>query len=243
VTGDPRVRQKGPRPFQLPVPLVTWLLPFVLLASAIRLEMSSVGLYLRGFRMYSVAEFTGLTLAQLTEAATRLVLYFNTLAQTPQMVVTHVSGSTFDLYHDYELIHLADVKVLFAINSMVQSVSLLLVVTLILAGLAFGRKADVRTALRRGSVLTLLLLGFTALAFVLDFQRMFVLFHLAAFDNSFWLLDPLTDYLVMLFPLGFWQDMFLLAGAGTGLMALGVLALTMRKARPPHGPAPHVTAL
>lgn len=223
--------------------LVTWLLPFALLSSAVRLEMSSLGLYLRGFRVYSVAEITGLSSPQLTEAATRLVRYFNTLAQTPQLVVTHASGSTFDLYHDYELIHLADVKVLFDINSMVQSVSLLLVVTLILAGFAFGRSADVRTALRRGSTLTLLLLGFTALAFLMDFQQMFVLFHLAAFDNSFWLLDPLTDYLVMLFPLGFWQDMFLLAGAGTGLAAMGILALTMRRARPARGTAPHGKAL
>jgi integral membrane protein (TIGR01906 family) len=232
VTADPVVRRKSPQPFRLPLFLVTSLLPIALLASAVRLEMCSLGLYLRGFRVYSVADITGLSSPQLTEAATRLVLYFNTLAQTPQMVVTHASGSTFDLYHDYELIHLADVKVLFAINSTVQAVSLLIVVTLILAGFAFGRNADVYTALRRGSTLTLLLLGFTALAFVMDFQQMFVLFHLAAFDNSFWLLNPLTDHLVMLFPLGFWQDMFLFAGAGTGLTAIGILALTGRRVQP-----------
>jgi len=224
-----RQAQRSSAPFLRPLtPLLSALLPFVLLTSAIRLEMSSLALYLRGFRVYSVAETTGLTSAQLAEAATRLVRYFNTLAETPQMIVSHVSGPAFDLYHDYELIHLADVKVLFAANSMIQAVSLLLVVTIVLAGCAFGRRADVYRALRQGAILTLLLLALTALAFVIDFQRMFVLFHLVAFDNSFWLLDPLTDYLIMLFPLGFWQDMFLLAGASTGLTAIGILTLATR---------------
>jgi len=66
------------------------------------------------------------------------------------------------------------------------------------------------------------------MAFVVDFSRMFTVFHLVAFDNPFWLLDPLTDYLVMLFPYGFWQDMFLIAGASTGLAAGVLYVLTTR---------------
>jgi len=200
--------------------------PVLLLTSAIRIEMNSLGLYLRGFRVYDVPEATGLDAAQLEQAARGLIRYFNSLAETPQMVVSKAAGAPFDLFHDYELIHLADVKVLFAANSVLQAVSLLLVVTLVLAGLSFGRRGETLRGLRLGAVVTLVLLAATAFLFLTDFSRMFVLFHMVAFDNSFWLLDPLKDYLVMLFPFGFWQDMFLMAGASTGLSAVALYVLS-----------------
>ena len=136
------------------------------------------------------------------------------------MLVTNAAGVQFELYHDYELIHLADVRLLFAANSLAQSACLVLVTVLVAAGLSWGRRGDTLIGLRRGALLTLVLLAASAMAFIADFGRMFTVFHLVAFDNPFWLLDPRTDYLVMLFPFGFWQDMFLFAGAGTGVAAL-----------------------
>ena len=41
---------------------------------------------------------------------------------------------------------------------------------------------------------------------IADFEAFFTRFHLLSFANDFWLLDPATDYLIMLFPGGFWQD-------------------------------------
>lgn len=219
---------------RLIAPVLTISLPFLLLSSAIRIEMNSLGLYIRGFRVYAVAQVTGLAENQLEQAAVRLIHYFNSLADSPQMLVSRVSGEPFSLFHDYELIHLADVKLLFAANSVVQAVSLLLVVFLVFAGLSLGRSEEVRKGLRLGSVATLVLLAATAFAFVTDFGRMFTLFHLAVFDNSFWLLDPRTDYLVMLFPFGFWQDMFLIAGASTGLSAAGLHVLATLPTRRAH---------
>jgi len=220
-------------------PLLACAVPFLLLSSAIRIEMNSLGLYARGFQIYGVGGTTGLNEHQLMQAAARLIHFFNSLTDSPQMAISPWNGAPIDLYHDYELVHLADVKVLFAANSVVQSWSLVLVAVLVIAGLSFGRRADVDIGLRRGALTTLSLLAVAALSFVLDFQRMFVLFHVVAFDNSFWQLNPLTDYLIMLFPLEFWQDMFLLAGAGTGLTAAAVYALITLSARLPrrHGGA------
>ncbi len=41
---------------------------------------------------------------------------------------------------------------------------------------------------------------------LLNFDRLFLQFHLLSFANDFWLLDPTKDYLIMLFPEGFWFD-------------------------------------
>ena len=209
-------------------PLLACSVPFLLLSSAIRVEMNSIGLYARGFRVYGVSHVTGLSMDYLEQAASRLIHYFNSLVASPQMAVSRADGTPFELFHDYELIHLADVKVLFAANSVVQACSLLLVVAIVLAGLSLERRTDVLIGLQRGAIATLVLLAASAMAFVVDFSQMFVVFHLVAFDNPFWLLDPLTDYLVMLFPFGFWQDMFLIAGASTGLAAGGLYVFTTR---------------
>lgn len=193
--------------------------------------MNSIGLYERGFRVYSVTDTTGLSQEQLHSSAATLIRYFNSFDESPQMTVIDISGRQFDLYHDYELIHLEDVKGLFALNSVLQSGTLLLIVLMALAGVAFGYRLEVCRGLRNGAITTLALLAVTSLAFVADFDWMFVAFHLVAFDNPFWQLNPLTDYLVMLFPFGFWQDMFILAGAGTGLMAGVICAVTIHCSR------------
>jgi integral membrane protein (TIGR01906 family) len=39
---------------------------------------------------------------------------------------------------------------------------------------------------------------------LLDFDALWTRFHQIAFRNDLWLLDPRTDYLIMLFPEPFW---------------------------------------
>lgn len=216
------------------MPLLVCLVPILFLGTAIRLEMNSPGLYERGFEQYEVSTATRLDEAQLTSIAHRLTGYFNSTHNSPQMEVTTSDGESFPLFHDYELVHLTDVKHLFALNSCVQSLSMLFVFILLSAAFASrccSRRRDALVGLRRGATVTLLALLAAAVLFSADFNWMFVGFHLVAFDNPFWLLDPYTDYLVMLFPLGFWQDTFMLAGIVTGILSITTYASTLIWAR------------
>ena len=216
------------------IPLLVCLVPILFLSTAIRLEMNSPGLYERGFEEYGVSATTGLDKAQLASIAQRLTGYFNSTHNSPQMEVTTSDGVSFPLFHDYELVHLTDVKRLFALNSCAQSLSLLFVFVLLSAAFASrccNRRRDVLVGLRRGAAATLLALLVAAVLFAADFNWMFVGFHLVAFNNPFWLLDPYRDYLVMLFPLGFWQDTFMLAGIVTGVLSGTTYAATLIWAR------------
>ena len=215
-------------------PLLVCLLPLLFLSTAVRLEMNSPGLYEHGFKEYEISAATRLDEAQLTSIAHRLTGYFNSTHDSPQMEVTTNDGVSFPLFHDYELVHLTDVKRLFALNSCLQSLSLLFVFVLLSAAYASRCRTwrtDVLAGLRRGATATLLALLVAAILFAADFDWMFVGFHLVAFDNPFWLLDPYRDYLVMLFPLGFWQDTFMLAGIMTGLLGATTYAATLIWAR------------
>jgi len=72
---------------------------------------------------------------------------------------------------------------------------------------------------------------------LLSFQQLFTQFHFIAFTNELWRLDPTRDYLIMLFPPGFWYDTALfctlvvsLGAVVLGGVAGGYLLLTRRRA-------------
>lgn len=210
---------------------VVLLLPLLFISTSVRIEMNSPALYTRGFELYEVADTTDLDEEQLEHIVIRLIDYFNSLAATPQMQVTKTDGTVFPLYHDYELIHLDDVKGLFDVNSLLQSAIMLLVVVLAALAVFQHRLHALLLVLRNGAVLALGGLVVGAVLFAADFGGMFVEFHLLLFDNPFWQLDPRTDYLVMLFPYQFWQDMFMIAGGMTAVFSLITLGAS-RHSRP-----------
>ena len=77
----------------------------------------------------------------------------------------------------------------------------------------------------------MLALGLGAL---LGFDRLFRQFHVLSFANDFWMLDPSRDYLIMLFPGGFWFDVTLFVTLCTALGAVvlgGVGVVYLRKIR------------
>jgi integral membrane protein (TIGR01906 family) len=84
-------------------------------------------------------------------------------------------------------------------------------------------------------------IGLTA---VVAFDQLFLVFHQLSFANDFWQLNPCCDYLIIMFPNGFWYDATLfvglvsilaglvIAGAGTAyLLKTKRLALPWSKAR------------
>jgi len=214
---------------RLSIGLLTVLVPMVLLGTVIRIEMNSADLYCRGFEMYSVSNVTGIDDDSLDSIPPHLIRYFNGLETSAQMEVQTLDGTKLTLFHDYELVHLDDVRKLFSLNSLFQSLGLAAILLMLARAASSCRDEDKQGALaglRLGSTLALFGLIAIGVLFATQFNRMFVGFHMLAFTNEFWLLDPRTDYLVMLFPTGFWEDVFFMAGVLTGLLALAIVVAT-----------------
>jgi len=141
--------------------------------------------------------------------------------------ITLADGSP--LYNARELSHMLDVKILVQ-----QAFTVGWVLTGVLLGVGVWawrarRLASYGSALSRGGIWTLGLVGAILLAVVLSFNALFTLFHRLFFTGDTWLF-LYSDSLIRLFPMRFWQDAFIAMGLFTVLGAL-LLALFARKLR------------
>ena len=199
-------------------------LPLLLLSASIGGVANSPALYRYGFDKYEVSRTTGLSDAELDGAARGLINYFNSSEEYINVTVVK-DGQTFSLFNEQEAIHLKDVKGLFRLDYWVFLGTLLYSLAYAVFFLWLGGRRRVALGLIWGSGLTIGLMLLLGLSAMLNFDQLFLQFHLLSFTNEFWQLDPSRDYLIMLFPGGFWYDatLFITSATGVGAVILGGL--------------------
>ena len=214
-------------------------LPILLLTVSIGWAANSHWLYKYGFEKYDVSQTTGLAEMELEKASTGLISYFNS-GETNISLTVIKDGEPFELFNQREVIHLRDVKGLIRLDYWVLLGTL--IYTLGYAGvILFWRRRDWRRlgwGVVSGGGITLALMLALGLGTLLNFDQLFYQFHLFSFSNEFWQLDPTRDYLIMLFPQGFWYDATLFCALATVSLAIilggvagGYLLLTRRRAK------------
>jgi integral membrane protein (TIGR01906 family) len=214
-------------------------LPVLLLTASVSGAMNCRWLYQYGFNKYDISRVTGIESPELKKAANGLIHYFNSGEEYINLTVIK-DGKPFVLFNEREAAHLKDVKGLFRL------VYKLLLGTLIYAllyvGVTWARRQDRRRLAKGlvfGSGLTLLLMLALGLLIAFDFDQFFLQFHLLSFANDFWMLNPATDYLIMLFPQGFWfaATLFCALATAAGAIILGGLGWwRLKKDRPLQSP-------
>lgn len=215
-------------------------LPVLLLTASIGVAVNSIWLYEYGFEKYSVGQTTGLAEVELEKAARGLIGYFNSDEEYISLSVIK-DGQPFELFNQREVIHLKDVKGLIWLDYWVLLGLLVYALGYALGYTGVGLFWRKRRYWRRlawgvvgGGGVTLALMLALGLGALLGFDQLFLQFHLISFANPFWLLDPATDYLIMLFPQGFWYDTTLFCALATAFGAVvlsGVAGVYLRRAR------------
>ncbi|MFC1962508.1 TIGR01906 family membrane protein [Chloroflexota bacterium] len=202
--------------------LVVLALPLLLLMSNLLWAVGEVRLYEYGFGKYRVSQVTEIEPLELSKAAGGLVHYFNSPGEPIEVKVIR-KGREFELFNEREKIHLRDVKGLVQLGRRLRIG--LLVYTLFFVGAArWWLRRDFRRTLAvaglRGSWLTLALMLAFGLIALLGFEQIFLQFHLISFSNELWLLDPARDYLIMMFPQGFFYEATLFIALATLVEAI-----------------------
>ena len=214
--------------------------PLFLVGNSVSWAVNDLRLYSHGFDKYDVATVTGIRRDDLMTAAREIRSYFNS-GREPLEVRTRIHGEERELFNQREVIHMRDVKVLLRglYGADIGAAAFLVMVAL--GGFLIHRRSFLSSLSRLlmwGSGLTVGMVILVGLISLVGFDSLFLFFHEASFSNDFWRLDPNRDFLVMMFPEGFWFDatMFVaLATVGQAValagVAVGVVALRRRQAR------------
>jgi len=211
-------------------------LPTLLLTASLGLATNSLWLYKYGFEKYDVNQSTGLAEAELEKAATGLIRYFNSGEEYITLTVVK-DGESFTLFNQREVAHLKDVKGLIWLNYWVLLGTLIYALGYTGVSLFWQKRRYWRQlawGVVGGSSITLALMLALGLGALLNFDQLFLQFHLLSFTNELWQLDPTKDYLIMLFPRGFWYDATLFCGSiivGLAIILGGVCGIYLRKTK------------
>ena len=195
-------------------------LPLLLLTASLGWAVNSLWLYKYGFEKYNVGQTTSLADSELEKAATGLISYFNSGEEFISLTVIK-DGKSFELFNQREILHLKDVKGLIWLDYRL-SMGMLLYVLAYAGVILFWRKdwRQLAWGAVGGSGLTLALMLALGLGALFNFDQLFLQFHFISFANELWRLDPAKDYLIMLFPQGFWYDATLFCVLTTVSMAV-----------------------
>lgn len=203
-------------------------IPFFVTLTSARVVISSDVLYGWGFDAFSIERQTGIAQSDLMEASRDIRRYFEDGRERLDTSVIK-DGESFDLFNEREELHMVDVKVQVQTVYAVQTGSGLLLAAVALIA-AFYRPA------RRSLAMGVVAGGVTILAVMLaigvgaatSFDALFLLFHQLSFTNDLWLLDPRTDYLIKLFPQGFFLGATAAIGGLTAVSAVGLSWIAWR---------------
>jgi integral membrane protein (TIGR01906 family) len=148
-----------------------------------------------------------LTSTDLRDIAHGFIHYFNSGEEFIHLTVP-IDGQNIELFNEEEIIHFKDVKGLFRLDYGVLLGTFLYCLMFTLVCL-FLRKGIYRSFLARsaiiGSGIGLGIMAIIGIGILLDFDSLFYQFHLISFTNEFWSAE---GNMLLLFPGGFWYDMF-----------------------------------
>ena len=195
------------------------IIPVFLIAFNVRWVINFPPLYSYGFDRYDIARYTGIERGELISAGKQIRDYFNNDAELLEIRVVVGGIRVMNLYNEREVLHMRDVKGLVKGVYRVSEISGLFLVLVVVGGfLNWGRSFTpmLGSLMRWGGGVTLGLVLLVGLGALVGFDRLFLAFHLISFSNDLWQLDPRRDYVIAMFPQGFFFD-------ATMLIALGVV--------------------
>ena len=129
------------------------------------------------------------------------------------------AGTTVPLFSARETAHMTDVRDLVQMLFTVQAMSVAAVLTLAVMTIAIWTPRALAMAALCGVLVTGGLLGTAGTVAASGFDSAWTEFHVVAFSNDFWQLNPTRDHLIQMYPEAFWFEITALIVTATLLEA------------------------
>ena len=201
--------------------------PLVAIATIVTIVAAAVALFLNPIWVdfeqarTGVPAITGYTPEQVRDISARVLGEF---VVGPGTFAMTVGGQA--VFNPREQGHLADVRtVLIGLGVF----ALLSIVVLVVAARSSRSRTWMWQAVAVGSGVLTAAVVVAGVAFAVFFQAAFELFHRIFFPAGSYTFDPTTERLVQLFPLQFWSETSILLSIVLLAIALGVLAVALRR--------------
>ncbi|MCH8160607.1 MAG: TIGR01906 family membrane protein [Chloroflexi bacterium] len=201
-------------------------LPVALITTTVRVVLNEPRLYEYVTDEYNTTATTGIERSELLRASGELRDYFNNSDESIFVSVQR-DGGPISLFNPRETAHLRDVKALFQLTFRVQEVAVLFVLAYVVVVFIWAKESSIRSLAKQvltSGLVMLVVVSALGVVAVVDFHGAWDQFHVIAFSNDFWKLDPSRDHLIQMFPEPFWQDVSIWVGLGT-LAEIGTLGL------------------
>ena len=222
--------------------------PLALITTNIRIAISEQPVYDYAIKHYGAEKASGIPESELLAANDQIHDYLvHSRPGALSISVLNQDGGVVPLFNVTETAHMADVRDLVSVLFAVQALALGALVALAVVMLVMWPPRALAAAALYGSVLTAGILALTSIVSLSGFDAAWSQFHVIAFANDFWELDPDTDHLIQMFPEAFWFDITMLIGAATmaeavliSAASVGYLILSRprEEPRPQHDPRP-----
>lgn len=199
------------------------------------------GYFQREYEKHQVLEAVDMDMEDLLTVTDQMMSYLRGDREELQ-VVTFVDGRQQPFFNQREISHMEDVKGLFLGGMMLRRICFALAAVMILAVWRMGGLRRLPQGFLAGIGIVFVGGALAAGLVSADFNRYFTLFHHIFFDNDLWLLNPDTDRLINIVPLGFFMDTVLWIAVIFGvfmalLLGVSFFALARGKQRTEKKPA------
>jgi integral membrane protein (TIGR01906 family) len=134
------------------------------------------------------------------------------------------------LFNQRELDHMLDVRILTHQVLRIWRIILLLFLALTILAVASNMTRVLVDSIKRGAMITILIIFGVLLYLALNFNQLFTQFHTLFFEGGTWLFY-LSDNLIRLFPIRFWRDIFIFIGGMSLLMSISLLFIPAQISR------------
>lgn len=193
-------------------------IPILCLSMAISWEITTPRIYTYGFDKYHVSEIIEISHFELKDMAIEFANYFSSSKEELSTTIMTIwrDGELIPMFTADELIHFKDVQRLIRWDRYLICTALgYLVLSIIWWGR--GNLIGLGRTLMAGAGLTLGLLLALVLGIIVNFDQLFLQFHIIAFRNNLW---SAPGYMLKLFPVDFWYDIVLFTVLVSSLLAI-----------------------
>ena len=189
----------------------------VILSISFEIITFSDWIYTYNWSRNNISNNTGLSITELNHSSNSIKDYFKNDLEKLEIIITQ-NNNNYHLFKDREIDHMVDVKSIIQSTLLFEKVGgILLIIFLIM--LFYNQKLktieeNIRKIILKSFFLWGAFLSIIIFGMMVNFNYTFILFHKLLFRNDLWILNPRTDFLLMMFPQRFFLE-----------IAIGILLL------------------